>query len=73
METNGYQDTRYYHCQLDELSDTEFAFTKVTAMDVAYDYWSGHGRNKCSPECLNLAEVRLSALVAGASVAAMFH
>ena len=54
LETNGYQDTRYYHCQLDELSDTEFAFTKVTAMDEAYDYWSGHGRNKCSPECLNL-------------------
>ena len=54
LETNGYQDTRYYHCQLDELSNTEFAFTKVTAMDEAYDYWSGHGRNKCSPECLNL-------------------
>ena len=54
LETNGYQDTRYYHCQLDEFSNTEFAFTKVTAMEEAYDYWSGHGRNKCSPECLNL-------------------
>ena len=53
LETNGNQDSRYFHCQLDELDNREFAFTKVTAMDVAYDYWSGHGRNKCSPECLN--------------------
>ena len=53
LETNGNQDSRYFHCQLDELDNREFAFTKVTAMDVAYDYWSGHGRNKCSPKCLN--------------------
>ena len=54
LEMNGAQDSRYEYCQLDELGNREFAFTKVTAMDQAYDYWSGHGRNKCSPLCLNM-------------------
>ena len=54
LEVNGAQDSRYEYCQLDELGNREFDFTKVTAMDQAYDYWSGHGRNKCTPECLNM-------------------
>ena len=54
LEMNGAADSRYYACSLQELSRNDFAFTKLDNMNEAYHYWSGHGRNKCSPACLKL-------------------
>ena len=54
LEMNGAADSRYYACSLQELSRNDFAFTKLDSMNEAYHYWSGHGRNKCSPACLKL-------------------